>query len=164
MDKIKKPLTEEQKEKHREASRKWAREHPEQNRAKAKQWALDHPERVKARKTTESVKRWKAEHPEEHAAQQARRYKRHRNNRRFPGGVCSLCGKEETALSRRYTGELRALQQDHDHDTNIVRGLLCLNCNRGLGAFKDDPALMRRAAEYVESYRPVADGQQAVGE
>ena len=154
MDEIRKPLTEEQKEKHREASRLWARTHVEQNRAKARQWALDHPERVKARKTGEYTKKWKAEHPAEHAAQQARHYARTRNGRRLPGGNCSLCGKEEVALSRHSTGELRALQQDHCHKTGVQRGLLCLGCNRGLGAFLDDPALMRRAAEYVESYRP----------
>ncbi len=156
----KKPLTEEQKEKHRAASRKYAQEHAEWNRARVKQWAIDNPEKVKAynearkEKQLENNRRWRKENPEKHKAQQHRRYLRHRNGRPLPGGLCDLCGQEETALARRDTGEKRALQQDHDHKTGVLRGRICLDCNRGLGAFKDDPELLRAAATYIEKYRP----------
>jgi hypothetical protein len=39
---------------------------------------------------------------------------------------------------------------DHCHKTGRVRFILCAHCNRGLGAFRDDPALMRRAADMLE--------------
>lgn len=53
---------------------------------------------------------------------------------------CFLCGK---------TSELHV---DHNHKTGIVRERLCGSCNRGLGIFKDDPNLLRRAAVYLESH------------
>ncbi len=39
---------------------------------------------------------------------------------------------------------------DHDHKTGAIRGLLCHNCNHMLCKAKDDPAVLRRAAEYLE--------------
>lgn len=38
---------------------------------------------------------------------------------------------------------------DHSHVTNEVRGLLCNKCNLGLGSFRDDPAVIARAIEYL---------------
>jgi hypothetical protein len=153
-------LTEEQKEKHREESKQYARDHIEENRERARQWSKEHPYETlseeQKQKRRQQSKQWKLKHPEEHAAQQARGYLRHRDQRRrrAPGGFCELCGREETAFARRATGEIRALQQDHCHSTDVLRGLLCLDCNRLLGAARDNPGLLRSAAAYIEKYQP----------
>ncbi len=62
------------------------------------------------------------------------------------GGCCALCGAHQDTLSRR-------LNVDHDHASQIVRRLLCGGCNTALGSFRDDPALLRQAAAYIERYR-----------
>ena len=38
---------------------------------------------------------------------------------------------------------------DHDHARGHVRGILCRQCNIGLGAFKDDPTVAVNAAKYL---------------
>lgn len=72
-------------------------------------------------------------------------------------GKCLLCGAEIT---------LATLVIDHDHllaqlhghpvDTGCrkcVRGLLDSRCNTALGAFRDDPDLLERAAHYIRLAR-----------
>ncbi len=41
------------------------------------------------------------------------------------------------------------LQIDHDHITGKIRDILCGNCNRGVGNFKDSPNLLIRATDYI---------------
>ena len=60
------------------------------------------------------------------------------------GGVCAICDLPPPADG--------VLCVDHDHDTGKVRGLLCRTCNTGIGHLRDDPALVRKAATYLESY------------
>lgn len=54
-------------------------------------------------------------------------------------GCCSICQQVPT----------RRLQVDHDHKTGEIRGLLCMNCNRGLGYLKDSPKVLAAALEYL---------------
>lgn len=68
------------------------------------------------------------------------------------GGVCAICGKAETIKDKR--GKIRQLSIDHDHKTGIIRGLLCSDCNRGLGSFKDNIPALKAAIKYLKHYTP----------
>lgn len=61
-------------------------------------------------------------------------------------GRCAICGKTSK----------RKLDVDHDHMTGKIRALLCFQHNTGLGAFDENPDLLRRAIEYVEHHRGVS--------
>jgi hypothetical protein len=58
------------------------------------------------------------------------------------GGGCAICGvvANDAHLD---------LHVDHDHATGVVRGILCPPCNHGLGMFRDNPARMAVAIEYL---------------
>lgn len=110
--------------------------------------------------------------PEKHRAYFQRHYKankdRYRNNarnRRYSltsekiaemlaeqDNKCAICREE-------FTGTPRV---DHDHNCcpktscgKCVRGLLCNQCNAGIGMLKDSQDIILRAAEYVISKRRI---------
>jgi len=72
------------------------------------------------------------------------------------GGLCALGGEP--------LGALFAVDHDHDlaarhgHDPRrgcpaCFRGVVCIAHNSAIGAFRDDPAALRRAADYLERRR-----------
>jgi hypothetical protein len=71
---------------------------------------------------------------------------------REQGGVCAICGQTERHCDG-LSGKLKDLAIDHDHVTGAIRALLCSNCNRGLGLFNDDIALLAKAQSYVLYHR-----------
>lgn len=57
-------------------------------------------------------------------------------------GICKICGNPPQ--------DGKKLHLDHCHRTGKIRGLLCANCNHGLGNFADSPDFLRRVAIYLE--------------
>lgn len=55
-------------------------------------------------------------------------------------GCCAICKRPVTYSD---------IHTDHNHETGIVRGLLCRGCNIGLGGFEDNPISLKRAIEYL---------------
>lgn len=57
-------------------------------------------------------------------------------------GACGIC--------RRPFSSEKAAQIDHDHTTELVRGLLCASCNRSLVGL-DTPGWLEAAQLYLKS-------------
>jgi hypothetical protein len=76
------------------------------------------------------------------------------------GGACKICRSATSGVKG------RTWHIDHDHsccdwnprDTGValcgkcVRGILCVNCNTGLGMFRDSPEALEAAAEYLRAW------------
>lgn len=66
--------------------------------------------------------------------------------------ACAICQKLNGSCI--HSGErTKQLAVDHDHESGAVRGLLCNDCNRAIGQFREDPELLRKAADYLEFHR-----------
>jgi hypothetical protein len=91
-------------------------------------------------------KQWRINNKEQ-AAQYKRKYNYNLTEKQYQqlltdhDNICAICLKDYD----------KTLHIDHDHGTMVIRGLLCSNCNTGLGLFKDDPILLSRASIYLES-------------
>lgn len=62
------------------------------------------------------------------------------------GFSCAIC---KGGIDAPTTGKRETLHIDHCHRTNKNRGLLCSNCNHGLGKFKDSLGLLRNVQQYL---------------
>ena len=60
-------------------------------------------------------------------------------------GCCAICGIHQSKVKK-------TLSVDHCHNTGIIRGLLCNNCNLGLGKFKDSIITLEVAITYLSSH------------
>jgi hypothetical protein len=94
-------------------------------------WRAANPERARKMYRTAHMKRSYGLTPEQYNAMHAEQK-----------GCCAIC--------RRHASELpRGLAIDHDHETNEVRGLLCHQCNAGIGFLGEDPVNLKSALDYL---------------
>lgn len=156
----------------KERARRYRDTHRDDIRAYNKAYELRNRERVRQRRRAwrqrnlqkvreyfrEYARNHRAKYPERHRAIKCASYKRNRDRLRAAKygitelnylaihsaqeGKCAICGSPFCGKSPRI---------DHDHATGIVRGLLCHNCNAGIGLFKDRPELLRSAASYLSA-------------
>lgn len=56
------------------------------------------------------------------------------------GNMCGICGSEEKLFI------------DHNHETGLVRGLLCSKCNFGIGNFNESIPAMIKAIQYLQEH------------
>ena len=57
---------------------------------------------------------------------------------------CAICKTNETDVFK------QVLYVDHCHNTGKIRGLLCMQCNAGLGKFKDSLNMLEAAKDYLK--------------
>lgn len=62
--------------------------------------------------------------------------------------LCAICGQPETVRGNH--GEVKRLSVDHCHETGRIRGLLCNNCNRGIGLLGDSAERFARVLRYLQ--------------
>lgn len=56
---------------------------------------------------------------------------------------CDICGTSKDENKK-------GLAVDHCHKTGKIRGLLCGNCNNGIGRFKDNIQILENAVKYLK--------------
>lgn len=147
-------------EEHREYMRKYAKEwrknNPERARVNSnkstKKWRANNPDKVRKQNRARN-KKWREDNPQKYYEQKRNHHLRHTFGITLQhyndlllaqGGVCAICGVPDQT-------DGRIFHVDHCHETGVIRGLLCHKCNPALGLLKDDPAILRAAADYLEA-------------
>lgn len=142
-------------------SKEWYRKNPEKAKARhAAYWEREGRERQHQRwesMTSAERAKYNQQQREARAAdpERFRRYDLKRRLRKFgvtleqygalmgiQGGVCAICQGPPN-------GKDDVFHADHDHETGILRGLLCHSCNTSLGHFRDDVRVLQRAIDYL---------------
>jgi NMD protein affecting ribosome stability and mRNA decay len=122
--------------KNREKKLTWARAYRKANPEKNKKWQQDYRERYPEKIRKKHLRRKYGIDQEIYKIMlEAQK------------GLCHICGKPET---RKLKETLASLAVDHCHTTRRIRKLLCHCCNVVLGLVKENPLVLRRAAQYLE--------------
>ncbi len=129
--------------------------HKKKRNAESRAYRLKHPEKFEGGAT-----RWRDNNHDKWRSSNLKKYGLTLDDRKAledsQSSVCAICRKPETKICKR-TGKPYDLATDHTHilgkkpSHEDVRGLLCTMCNHALGNMKDNPALLRAAALYLES-------------
>lgn len=127
----------------------------ERNRAYWAAWRLANPEQYRAQKVAARAAR-RALDPDG-AKQLERKYDLKKYGLTLAdfdallakqGGVCASCGDSPP--------QGKVLHVDHDHNTLVVRGLLCTRCNTALGLLKDNPVRITALRNYIVGHKSAA--------
>jgi hypothetical protein len=65
-------------------------------------------------------------------------------------GKCAICNIDNNG---KYRNKQRAFAVDHCHTTCKIRGLLCSDCNTGIGLLKDNVNFLESAIKYLNKNR-----------
>ncbi len=129
-----------------ERHRRWARQNAKHLRAYQKRWRAKNKDRIRAW----NRKHYKYDYRKTRDKHLRRKYGitllQYEAMLRRQRGCCAVC--------RSPRGKGRGgFHADHNHRTKEVRGLLCSNCNLGLGLFGDSSRTLTRAARYLRKFK-----------
>lgn len=111
----------------------WTREYNYHAKPKRQEWLKDNKERIRPIHKNNYLK-----------AKFGITLDEYETKKNSQNGLCAICKK---AL-----GMGKKCHLDHCHSTGKIRGMLCSECNTGLGKFVDQPDLLRAAANYIEEH------------
>jgi len=99
-----------------------------------KAWQAANPDKVKALNWQTNLRRWYGLTPEQYGQMLAAQ-----------GGQCAICkcSPDESTHGRLFV--------DHSAETGRIRGLLCGNCNSGIGYLRHDRSRLNAAIAYLDA-------------
>lgn len=122
----------ENREKALKAQKTWRQKNLEREAERRKQWAIDHPE---TQRKSGLKKRYGMTVDQWDALFEKQRQK------------CACCGASDLPSPKDW-------HTDHDHETGVVRGILCRSCNHMLGAAKEEPTRLQAGIAYLAKHAP----------
>jgi len=129
----------------------WCRQHKAQLAAK---WRQENPAKSKLSEVRGSLKARYGISADEYQ----RMY--HAQN-----GCCAICKRAvisqiAAAATASRKGKIDSAHVDHCHKTGRVRGLLCSECNTGIGYLKENAEVLQNAIAYLHSQKIKAPGAE----
>lgn len=102
---------------------------------KRKEYRLDNPEEYNRIKRNQNLRKYGLTFEDQEGMLREQNYK------------CAICGQEIFLFG---SSQKLIAHVDHDHKTGKVRGLLCKECNSGLGKFRDNTEYLFIAISYLK--------------
>lgn len=115
-------------------SREWREKNREKYLAKKKKYRLLHKEEIRQRRRYDALR-----------ANYGMTVEDYNELLEKQDGRCAICGTTNPGGNR----HSKHFHVDHDHDTGAIRGLLCCECNRGLGILGDKIENIERVLAYL---------------
>lgn len=124
--------------------REWRKNNKDKTKEYSRKYAISHPDRSHGKYYKERKRIYTATHKEE---RRNYTYKRlygisledYQKLYEAQNGACLICENKEERL-----------YVDHCHKEGIVRGLLCRNCNTGIGMLGDNILTLEKAINYLK--------------
>lgn len=141
-----KTYKQENNERIKELNRDYHAANREEKNAYRKQWAIDNPERQRAGQRKWYDKNIDVVRNRAYISKYGISLDQYTAMLTEQANSCAICQTPKPKGNGTF-------HVDHDHVTGKVRRLLCHACNTSLGGFRDDPELLKKAIQYLESHK-----------